>query len=137
MFTPAGKVSYRVNWLRDTNNEGGYTALGGLATVTQQRLTNQFVASASWQATAKISTSLRLTHIRYDEKLTQSSALQILSGSNEEQGRLNSVSLGVDYQPTRSLALGCDMQRYDRSASVFSRGYKGDTVSCNVGFTLD
>lgn len=136
-FTPAGKVSYRVNWLRDTNNQGGFTAAGGLATVSQQRLTNQFSASASWQATSKITANVQLAHARYDEERSQESGLSFLNSGASQKGRLNSVSFGVDYQPIRSLALGCDVQHYDRTESVFSRAYSGRAVSCNVGFTLD
>lgn len=133
-FTPAGKVSYRLNWLRDTNNQGGYTAAGGLATISQQRLTNQFSASASWQATSKISANLQLAHIRYDEEESNTSEL---NPDTSQSGRLNSVSLGVDYQPLRSVSVGCDVQRYDRTRSKFSRAYSGRSMSCSVGFTLD
>lgn len=136
-FTPAGKVSYRLNWLRDTNNQGGFTAAGGLATVSQQRLTNQFAASASWQATSKIAANLQLTHVRYDEERSQESSLPPLNADASQKGRLNSISLGVDYQPLRSLSVGCDVQRYDRTESVFSRAYSGRSMSCSVGFTLD
>ncbi|MFN3690300.1 MAG: outer membrane beta-barrel protein [Fimbriimonadales bacterium] len=136
-FTPAGKVSYRVNWLRDTNNQGGFTAAGGLATVSQQRLTNQFSASASWQATAKIAANVQLAHVRYDEERSQDSSIPILNAEASQRGRLNSISLGLDYQPIRSVAVGCDVQRYDRTESVFSRAYSGRALSCSVGFTLD
>ena len=136
-FTPAGKMTYRFNWLRDTNNQGGYTVGGGLVTVSQQRLTNQFSAAASWQATAKVSTTLQLVHVRYDEELNQESVVPVFDADASQQGRLNSISVGVDYQPMRSLALGCDLQRYDRTQSQFSRAYSGRTVSCSLGFTLD
>ena len=136
-FTPAGKVSYRLNWLRDTNNQGGFTAAGGLATVSQQRLTNQFSASASWQATSKISANLQVAHIRYDEERSQESSIPVLNADASQNGRLNSVSLGVDYQPIRSLSVGCDVQQYDRTRSEFSRAYSGRSMSCSVGFTLD
>lgn len=140
-FTPAGKVSYRVNWLRDTNNQGGYSVAGQLVSQTgsANRLTNQYSASATWQATAKISATAQLTHIRYDEESRTTTTVlgQETTDSSNRAGRLNSVSLGIDYQPIRSVNLGCDVQRYDRTESVFSRAYSGRALSCNVGFTLD
>ena len=136
-FTPAGKVSYRLNWLRDTNNQGGFTESGGLSTIRQQRLTNQFSASATWQATAKISANLQLAHIRYDEATSRETGGSLLSPELSQDSRLNSMALGVDYQPMRSLAVGCDVQRYDRTKTVFTRGYSGRSMSCSVGFTLD
>jgi len=140
-FTPAGKVSYRVNWMRDTNNQGGYSVAGQLVSQTgsANRLTNQYSASATWQATAKISATAQLTHIRYDEesKTTISVPGQEATDSDERAGRLNAISLGVDYRPIRSVNVGCDVQRYDRSASVFSRAYSGQALSCSLGFTLD
>ena len=57
--------------------------------------------------------------------------------SDEQTGRYNAVSLGVSYQPLRSVGLGCDMQRYDRTASVFSRAYDGNSVACRASFTID
>jgi hypothetical protein len=136
-FTPAGKVSYRLNWLRDTNNQGGSTESGGLTTIRQQRLTNQFSASATWQATAKVSANLQLAHIRYDEERSRETSGSLLNPELSQNSRLNTMSLGVDYQPMSSLAVGCDVQRYDRTQTVFSRGYSGRSMSCSVGFTLD
>jgi len=57
--------------------------------------------------------------------------------SNEQTGRYNAVSLGVSYQPIRSVGLGCDVQRYDRTQSVFSNAYDGNTVACRASFTID
>ncbi|NBD22204.1 hypothetical protein GTZ97_16210 [Aquabacterium fontiphilum] len=140
-FTPAGKVSYRVNWLRDTNNQGGYSITGQLASQTgsANRLTNQYSASATWQATAKIAATAQLTHIRYDEESRTTTTVlgQETTDSDNRAGRLNAISLGVDYQPIRSVNLGCDLQHYDRTASVFSRAYSGRALSCSLGFTLD
>lgn len=135
-FTPAGKVRYRVSWLRDTNNQGGFTLLGGASEtfVSQDRVVNQYGASATWQATSKISATVQLTHARYEEGRSVSG---LINESENRDGRLNSVSLGLEYQPIRSLNVGCDVQKYDRTASVLSRAYSGQALSCSLGFTLD
>ena len=141
-FTPAGKVTYRVNWRRDTNNEGGRTFFSsGTSSLTSgaNRVTNQLSASATWQATSKISSTATLTHVRYEEESNFTSVSKGIerTDSQDTRGRLNAVSLGVDYQPMRSLAVGCDLQHYDRTQSAFSQAYSGRTVSCSLGFTLD
>lgn len=137
-FTPVGKVSYALNWVRDTSNEGGQT-LGVIGAnsvyATNNRLTNSFSATAAWQATAKIKLNAGYTHAQYQE---DADIVGVSSGGNNEQtGRYNAVSLGLSYQPIRSVGLGCDVQRYDRTQSVFSRAYDGNSVACRASFTID
>lgn len=138
-FTPAGKVSYALNLIRDTSNEGGLTlsAFGPNSVYsTNNRLTNNFSATATWSATAKLKLNAGYTHALYEEDTGIVFGGTALS-SNEQKGRYNAVSLGVSYQPLQAVGLGCDMQRYDRTASVFSRAYDGNTVACRASFTLD
>ena len=137
-FTPAGKVSYALNWVRDTSNEGGQS-LGVIGAnsvyATNNRLTNSFSATAAWQATAKIKLNAGYTHSQYQE---DSDIVGLSFGGNDEQtGRYNAVSLGLSYQPIRAVGLGCDVQRYDRTQSVFSRAYDGNSVACRASFTID
>ena len=138
-FTPAGKVSYALSWVRDTNNEGGgtYGSPIGRLYASNKRLTNSLSATATYQATAKIKLNAGYTHAQYDEDsdLVLEGVLPV--SSNEQTGRYNAVSLGVSYQPIRSVGLGCDVQRYDRTQSVFSRAYDGNTVACRASFTID
>lgn len=138
-FTPAGKVSYALSWVRDTNNEGGgtYGSSIGRLYASNKRLTNSLSATATYQATAKIKLNAGYTHAQYDEDsdLVLEGVLPV--SSNEQTGRYNAVSLGVSYQPIRSVGLGCDVQRYDRTQSVFSRAYDGNTVACRASFTID
>lgn len=139
-FTPAGKVSYALNWVRDTSNEGGGT-LGVIGSnsvyATSNRLTNSLSATAIWQATSKIKLNVGYTLAEYKED-----AGRVLDGvsplsNNEQTGRYNALSLGAAYQPIRSVGLGCDVQRYDRTQSVFSRAYDGNSVACRASFTID
>lgn len=136
-FTPAGKVSYALSWVRDTNNEGGGT-LGPSASsvyLSNKRLTNSFTATATYQATAKIKFNAGYTHALYEED--QDIAGYPSTTGGPQNGRYNALSLGVSYQPIRSVGLGCDVQRYDRTQSVFSNAYDGNTVACRASFTID
>ncbi|MDQ5925245.1 MAG: hypothetical protein QG554_187 [Pseudomonadota bacterium] len=138
-FTPAGKATYALTWVRDTNNEGGSTYKSSIGQLysTNKRLTNSLSATASWQATSKVKLNAGYTHAQYEEDNDlQLGGVSPIS-SSEQTGRYNAVSLGVSYQPIRAVGLGCDMQRYDRTQSVFSRAYDGNTVACRASFTID
>lgn len=138
-FTPAGKATYALSWVRDTNNEGGgtFNSTAGQLFSANKRLTNSLSATATWQATAKIKLNANYTHAQYEEDSELLLAGVTPVSSDEQTGRYNAVSLGVSYQPLRSVGLGCDMQRYDRTASVFSRAYDGNSVACRASFTID
>lgn len=138
-FTPAGKATYALSWVRDTNNEGGgtFNSTAGKLFSANKRLTNSLSATATWQATAKIKLNASYTHAQYEEDSELLLAGVTPVSSDEQTGRYNAVSLGVSYQPLRSVGLGCDMQRYDRTASVFSRAYDGNSVACRASFTID
>lgn len=138
-FTPAGKATYALSWVRDTNNEGGgtFNSTAGQLFSANKRLTNSLSATVTWQATAKIKLNANYTHAQYEEDSELLLAGVTPVSSDEQTGRYNAVSLGVSYQPLRSVGLGCDMQRYDRTASVFSRAYDGNSVACRASFTID
>ena len=134
-FTPAGKVSYALNWVRDTSNEGLGVIDASSAYGTNKRLTNNFSATANFQATAKIKFNAGYTYALYEED--QDIVGSSPSTGSEQNGRYSALSLGVSYQPIRSVGLGCDMQRYDRTRSTFTRAYDGNTVACRASFTID
>lgn len=138
-FTPAGKATYALSWVRDTNNEGGgtFNSTAGQLFSANKRLTNSLSATVTWQATPKIKLNANYTHAQYEEDSELLLAGVTPVSSDEQTGRYNAVSLGVSYQPLRSVGLGCDMQRYDRTASVFSRAYDGNSVACRASFTID
>lgn len=134
-FTPAGKVSYALNWVRDTSNEGLGVINASSAYATNKRLTNSFSATANYQATAKVKLNAGYTYALYeeDQDIVGSSSIT----GKAQNGRYSALSLGVSYEPIRSVGLGCDMQRYDRSESALSRAYDGNTVACRASFTID
>ncbi|MDE2400567.1 MAG: hypothetical protein KGL90_02735 [Burkholderiales bacterium] len=136
-FTPAGKVSYALSWQRDTNNSGTSSAPGSSNSfyTTNSQLTNTMSLSAKWQATGKLAMSTAYTHATYKENYGQ--FFGSLSGSTSDNGRYHGWSLGVDYQALQSVGVNCTLQNYDRTASIFSRAYSGDTVSCGANLVID
>jgi len=142
-YSPAGKMTYALTFDRDTNNAGGFTSLqfANLSQYTSQnRVTTGLSLSATWAATSKISLNASTSYRRIREELANSisdGANTGVTGSSRANGRYNSYSVGVKYNPIKSLALGCDVERYSRSQSILTREFDGDSVSCNAVFSID
>lgn len=154
-YTPAGKISYNVAIDRDTNNAGGASTsrqgslLGTPVSVAgfmaQSRVSTGLSVSANWQATSKISInsafSYRLIKEESRNELLQEEIGGLIglnpSDRSSLSGSYRSIKLGAKYDLARSTSLGCTLEKYDRSKSLFSREYDGETVNCNVNFTVD
>jgi hypothetical protein len=156
IYSPTGKTTYSVALDRDTNNAGGGTyldmipinggadgeILGSSTTAAQNRVATSIYLTANHNTTAKISLNAGLTYRQFKEEYRQvydNILLPIFSStfSNRDTGNYRSFSLGVRYQIHRRVGLGCNVERYDRSASVFTREYDGEQVSCNLNVKVD
>ena len=151
-YSPTGKTTYSVAIDRDTNNAGGSSlesyitdrATGlpvvfqGLYT-SQNRLTTGLVLGVNHSATAKISLNVGFTYRRYEEEIRQlqDGLLGSSSGSTSRNGDYRSFSLGANYQIHRAVNMGCTVEKYGRTASLFSREYDGEQVICNASVKFD
>lgn len=132
-FSPAGKTSYAIAVDRDTNNAGGSSSLLS-SSFAQNRLTTGLVFNATWRPTAKISVVGGLNARWFDEEqrdLDGAAPLQSLKGNYQ------SLSLKLNYSPTRNWGFSCTLMAYDRTETVFSNAYSGETASCSVSFAID
>lgn len=150
-YSPSSKISYGVNLSRDTNNEGGSTVVSfdgftpdflpqfSYGFNSQKRVTTGLSVRANYSATAKISLSASASYRRIEEERRYDPLDGSSTGafSDRSTGSYRSVNLGVAYQVFRSTRLGCSVEKYARSASIFSRDFSGDAVSCNAAFTID
>lgn len=152
-YSPTGKTTYNVSLSRDTNNAGGsseysYTYLGELFGNTrsgsiyssQSRLTTGISLGMAHQTTAKISLNANVVYrqVKEEERVLRDDIFSgVVSGSTRKTGSYRSFSVGANYEIHRNVKLGCSVERYDRSASLFNREYDGEQVSCNVAVTLD
>lgn len=131
-FSPAGKTSYALAVDRDTNNAGGSSGL--FSSYAQNRLTTGLVFNATWRPTAKISVVGGLNVRWYEEEqrdLDGAMSLQSL------KGHYQSLSLKLNYSPTRNWGLSCSLMSYERTETVFSSAYSGETATCSVSFAID
>jgi len=142
-YSPSGKMTYTLALDRDTNDSGGNattvrtttgTTLGSRA---QDRLSTTITASARWLMTSKTSSSLQLTHRRIQESSSLTSRGGTTDSAESQDGRYVALNLGLRWAPTRTLAFDCSLGTYERSESLFSLGYSGETAACTAALTFD
>jgi hypothetical protein len=152
-YSPAGKTTYSIAFDRDTNNAGGDSyeesagiigqsgriVLNGIYT-SQRRLVNGLTFNANHSLTSKISLSAGFNYKQYEEEYRQVQDGLLVTPSLVSQkrtGSYKSFSLGATYQIYRQIKLSCNVDRYDRSASLFNREFDGEQVTCAASITLD
>lgn len=142
-YTPSGKIAYSMALDRDTNNSGGSTTLEGfslsegivLGYNSQRRVSTGLLLRATYSATAKISLTASGSYRRIEEE--RRFATGGAATNDQSTGTYRTFNVGANYQLFRSTRLGCSWEKYNRSASLFSRDFSGDSVNCNAVFTLD
>lgn len=146
-YTPGGKLSYNLALDRDTNNAGGgayrtYINFGQFvgsagAYASQNRVATSLNATVNWQATSKVSVNSGFAYKRIKEERTDV-VPGLQSNTNASLvGDYRSLKIGVKYALARSTSVGCSIERYDRSKSLFGTEYDGESASCNLIFVLD
>ncbi len=138
-YVPTGKLTFNTSISRDTGAEASFsnpsqTQLGGR--IDNSRLTTTFDLNAVYVATAKIKVNAGFRSSQRtlsDEQTAPSGAKLTLDGSDT----LNSLSLGVNYEPARNWLLGCSASYETRSAKGgLSSDYDATIVNCSGKFTL-
>jgi hypothetical protein len=139
-YTPRGKLVYSLALDRDTNNAGGNTSYQFIAntpflgSTNEQRLTTSLSSSVRWLATPKFSTSLAWNYraLKESQGSVVTSALDVTS-----TGHYQSLTFGMRYLMTRALTFNCSLNMYDRSATLFSSAYSGDSATCTAAFAIN
>lgn len=146
VYTPRGSVTYSVNWSRATDTdrlqESQFVRFGGqaietLSSVVDDRLTNTLALGAKYKATAKVDFGAGYRYVSYDNSRIGSNSVLRTSSNSSSSSNYQVVSLDVGYQPTRSLGLGCNWQRYKQTKDLFRLEHKGHATDCSANFTLD
>lgn len=153
-YSPKGKTTYSIAIDRDTNNAGGnmFEQRLDLSSVgmgsqllysvgtTESRLTTSLYFDVNHSLTSKISLNAGVAYRQFKEERQSSvdgADGSATSTSDNRVGYYRSFSLGASYQIHRSVGLGCRLEKYDRTASLFNREYDGEQVNCNVTLTID
>jgi hypothetical protein len=119
-----GKVALKASLVRDTGSETTFlTVLPGALPIRSDnnRLTTLAELGAKYEATAKI--ALQANYRRTNGSVTT------ISGSADDT--TSNLALGVTYQPTRTIALGCNASHEKRV-----NAYNAYTAGCLASITL-
>lgn len=139
-YTPHGPVSYSVNLSRRTNSDRFNSGVGGLASVSTDYVTNTVGLGARWQATAKISVGANYTRNMYDNSRTtqyNTAQLSALNSTNNTDSHQDTYALDLQYQPTRSVGVSCNISKYSQTKDLVRSEYDGHVTSCSASLTLE
>jgi len=139
-YTPRGPISYTANLSRKTNSDRYNSGLLGLGSVSMDYITNTVALGARWQATAKISLGANYTRNMYDNSRTikySLAQLSTLNSTSNTESHQDTYSLDLQYQPTRSVELSCNVSKYSQTLDIMRNEYDGHVTSCSASLTLD
>lgn len=132
-YQPTGRLRLNAQFDRDTGAETRFADFSGSGDTSSQaaesrRLANSAQLEAFYELTGKTRLNTRLRHTR----------AQLSDGSNSGHDTTNIYGLGIEYQPTRTLLLGCEAARENRSTrSPLSYSYRATMAQCLARLTLD
>jgi hypothetical protein len=131
-YRPTGRLSLNTQLDRDTAAEARFADFAGEApeqSVESRRLVNSAQLEALYELTGKTRMNARLRHAR--------SKLSDGTGATGHDNT-NTYGLGIEYNPTRTLLLGCEAGQENRSTrSPLSYSYRATVAQCLVRLTLD
>ena len=129
-YRPSGKLGVRASFVRDTGTETTFRQVflpGPLpipvpgadpVRVDSNRLSNSWLLSTDYEVTAKIHVAANARQVR-------------ASSGSSSAGTVSSYGLSASYAPTRTISLGCNVSRDERSGV-----YDANTYGCSARLTL-
>lgn len=131
-YRPTGRLSLSTQLERDTGAEARFADFSGTdpeLSVESRRLVNSAQLEARYELTGKTRLNARVRHAR--TKLSDGTG-------TTGHDNTNIYGLGIEYNPTRTVLLGCEAGQENRStASSLSYAYRVTTAQCLVRLTLD
>jgi hypothetical protein len=131
-WRPTGKLRFLTELARDSGQElNPLSSVGGtISTVGDtSQLADQIQVQAFYDATAKIQLNAlaRYTHRSLVDTLSLGGGMITSAGTDDT----TALSLGVRYNPTRTIQIGCSIGTESRNAdSTVSYDYSADYASC-------
>ena len=141
-WKPSAKLTFNTRLSRATGNDSSFdtsnTFFGPVSVkADNSRLTTTMGLATSYAATAKIGIDASLS--RTARKLTNTQSANAAQTSETGNDRLNRFTLGVHYDPTRTVELACNYVREGRSADnlALSYTYHSTLVGCSAQLSLN
>ncbi|HNU10494.1 MAG TPA: hypothetical protein PKJ45_03915 [Rubrivivax sp.] len=135
-WQPAGKLVL-TSTLRHQPAQDAYLldASGEAGSIEYSRMTTSLTVHAAYPLTAKVALQAEAAHGR--RRLERSLVItEFGRDAQSTRDHDNTLSLGVSWQPQRSLSLGCDWRRFSRSGSDFFLAQRSNAFSCYGQFML-
>lgn len=160
-YRPGGATSYGLSISRATNNDGSGTglrnnvgdqlvAVDGQYGIIRERnintqlqsVTNSIDGNVRWSPTAKLGFGVNVGWDQYEVHKN-------ITGFNVDYGKSKSrylvLGLSSNYQFSRAIGLGCNVQQYKQTgesnpqaaAGIARIEFDGHQISCSASFTID
>lgn len=138
VFTPRGSLSYNASLSRRTNSDR-FSVGGGLGAVSTDYITNTLAVGTRWQATSKVSLGANYKRNMYDNSRTvRFNGVQSgVNASSKTDSHQDIYSLDLQYLPTRSVELECNLTRYKQTQDLIRNEHEGHATSCSASLTLE
>lgn len=144
-YDPGGKLRFETELRRDTGQELDPLRIGGVidAVGNASRVASRIQLRGFYEATAKVRLDALVRYTR--RKLEENALIGVSQVGARGDDSTTVLRLGVRWEPTRAIALGCGIGREQRDASVsgfpisgpLSYDYDVDTASCFAQFVLN
>jgi hypothetical protein len=139
LWQPTGKLDFTTTLVHDIGQDSDFESFGGpvvIGTSNTGRTTTDLRFAAGYALSAKVSMSAALSTSHRDlEETTNVSGEAIVTGTGSDDTVV--FSLGARWTPLRSVQVGCDVGREQRSAKGgLTTDYSTNLVSCFGQFTL-
>lgn len=139
LWLPTGKLNIETRLVHDIGQDSSFESFGGpvvVGTNNTGRTTTELRLAAGYELSAKVAMNATLsTSHRSLEQTTNVSGQAIVTGTGSDDTVV--LSLGARWTPLRSVQVGCDVARDQRSASGgLTQDYSANTISCYGQFTL-
>lgn len=123
-YKPTGKLGFNTSLSRDLGTTTTYVATAnGTAQVDANRLSTSFQLGTTYEFSPKLGFNGAYSRV----------SGQLASGSGNDTS--NTLSVGANYSPTRTVGLGCNIAHSTRDAgATFKSTY--NTLGCSARFTL-
>jgi hypothetical protein len=138
-WAPTGKLSVDTRFVHDISQDSSFETFGGTAVVGTSntgRTTTELRFTVGYDMTAKTALTAMLgTMHRRLEQTANVASLSVVTAVGSDD--TNTLSIGLRWTPQRSLQMGCNAAREQRSAAGrLTQAYRADTFNCYGQFTL-
>ncbi|MES2089466.1 MAG: hypothetical protein V4532_05750 [Pseudomonadota bacterium] len=104
----------------------------------QDTVTTSLLGSLRWSATSKLGFGAALGWYQYDVQRADLGTGIYQTNVQNGKSSYRTLTLSSDYQYSRAIGFGCNVQSYKQTADQLTRiAFDGTYYSCRASFTID